>query len=113
VGPDLSAIGLKFGRPMMLDAMINPSAGISFGYHAETITTTGGNSITGIVTSTSGGVTVKDAGGNTHTFSKDNIKRREKLNRSLMPSAANLNLSAQELVNVAAYLGQQQGNNTE
>ena len=113
VGPDLSAIGLKFGRPMMLDAMINPSAGISFGYHAETITTTGGNSITGIVTSTSGGITVKDAGGNTHTFYKDNIKRREKLNRSLMPSAANLNLSAQELVNVAAYLGQQQGNNTE
>ena len=39
IGPDLTLINKKFDKPGLLDAIVNPSASMVFGYEAYTVTT--------------------------------------------------------------------------
>ena len=48
-GPDLFAVGDKFGRRDLVDAVLNPSATISPGYGTVIVETKTGTSFTGIL----------------------------------------------------------------
>ncbi len=104
VGPDLSAIGEKFDTATILDQMVNPSSEIGFGYESTIIETKDGKTFQGFVVSDADPIVVRDLGGNDHSIEKKNIKKREMMKESIMPSVKNLGLSAQDVADIASYL---------
>jgi putative membrane-bound dehydrogenase-like protein len=105
VGPELTAINQKFDVEALLDAIINPSAGIVFGYEAWTISTSDGLSYFGfLVAEGEHTVVIKDLGGTRHTIALNKITSRHKMEKSLMPDPAALGLTDKELADVSGYL---------
>jgi putative membrane-bound dehydrogenase-like protein len=105
VGPDLTDIQKKLGHQELLDAIINPSAAIVFGYEPWLVNTKDGESIFGFLLSDNKEtIVLKDIAGNKHTIPLSNIGSRKKQEKSLMPDPATNGLSEQNLADVTAYL---------
>ncbi len=105
IGPNLQAIHNKFDRPGLLDALVNPSAGIVFGYEAWSITTTDGQSHVGfLIAENKQSITIKDLAGKNKSLALNSILTRKKYEKSLMPSAGDLRMTAQELADLSGYL---------
>lgn len=104
IGPDLTAIHEKFDKTSLLDAIINPSASIVFGYEAYSITTKKGESFFGFLLSDGNNVVLKDGTGMKHVIKASDIKIREKLPNSFMPEPTNLGLDEQALADITGYL---------
>lgn len=105
VGPDLSTIGQKFDRNGLLDAIINPSAGIAFGYEPWLITTKKGQPFYGFLVSDSEqSVVIKGIKGIKHTIPASEVVSRRQYKTSLMPDASTMGLDDQKLADLAAYL---------
>ncbi|MCM8537779.1 MAG: NPCBM/NEW2 domain-containing protein [Lentisphaeraceae bacterium] len=104
LGPELTGIGKRFEASVLLDSLINPSSAISFGFEGTMIETKDGKSVTGFLISDSDPVIIKDLAGNQTSIALKNIKKREVMKTSIMPSVKNLGLSAQEVVDVLEFL---------
>lgn len=105
VGPDLSAIGTKFDKAAMLEAIIKPDAGIVFGYEAWTISLSDGRSVFGfVVAENSRAVTIKDLSEKNMVLEGSSIVTRKKHQQSIMPSPKSLQLNEQDVADVAAFL---------
>ncbi|MES2732414.1 MAG: PVC-type heme-binding CxxCH protein [Bacteroidota bacterium] len=104
VGPELTLIRNKFDRVGLLDAIINPSAGIVFGYEPWLITTKDGQSFYGFLLADGPTVTIKDPSGRRHTLKADQVQTRKKMDVSLMPDPTGLGLTDKNLADIAEYL---------
>ena len=105
VGPELTQIRRKFDRKALLDAVINPDAGIVFGYEGWLICTREGESVFGfIIADGTETVVVKDLAGNKRVIKVSSIASREKQQKSVMPDPASLGLTEQHLADLTAYL---------
>ncbi|MFM8357400.1 MAG: c-type cytochrome, partial [Verrucomicrobiota bacterium] len=79
LGPNLSEIGSKLGRDALYDSILQPSAGIAFGYEAWVLTLKGGDEVYGLIASeTAGEIAVKQQGGASGRYRQDQVVRREK-----------------------------------
>ena len=105
VGPNLTQIKNKFQREALLDAIVNPNAGIVFGYEAWLINTQGGDSYFGfLVADGAQTIVIKDLSGKKHTIPTATIASRKKQSNSLMPEPSSLGLTDQNLADIAEYL---------
>jgi putative membrane-bound dehydrogenase-like protein len=105
IGPDLTLIRKKFDKTSLLDAIINPSAGIVFGYEPWLITMKDGDSHFGfVVADGQQAVVVKDITGKKWTLDNTLITSRKKQTNSLMPEPGELGLGSQQLADIATYL---------
>lgn len=104
IGPDLTTIHKKFDKAALLDAIVNPSASMVFGYESYTIVTKKGDTYFGFLMSDGANVVLKDAAGQQHTIKADQIKTREKMPSSLMPEPTALGLNEQDLADLTGYL---------
>lgn len=105
VGPDLSEIGTKLGKDALYESILDPSAGISFGYEAWGIELNNGDDAFGLITSeTAEEVTVKNQAGVITKYKKSDIAKRQKSSTSIMPAGLQLTMSAQDLVDLVEYL---------
>ena len=104
VGPELTRIRDKFDRVGLLDAIVNPSAGIVFGYEPWLITTKDGQTRYGFVIADGPTVVIKDPAGEQHVIKADQIQSREKRDTSLMPDPAALGLTEKNLADLTEYL---------
>ena len=105
IGPNLTGIKNKFQREALLDAIVNPNAGLVFGYEAWLITTKSGDSFFGfLVADGSQTVVIKDLSGAKHTIPTTTIASRQKQSKSLMPEPSSLGLTEQNLADIAEYL---------
>ncbi len=105
VGPALTEIGDKLPKEELYEAIIDPSAGISFGYEAWLVTMNDGNSAFGIIQSeTDEEVVVKGPTGAVTRHSKSGIKSRQQQPLSLMPPGLHLTIQEQDLVDLIEYL---------
>jgi putative heme-binding domain-containing protein len=105
LGPELTSIGKKFGKAELLDAIINPSAAIVFGYEPWLINTKDGESLFGFLFSENKQtVTLKDMSGQKHVIPVAKISAKKKQEKSLMPDPASNGMTEQELADVVAYL---------
>ena len=105
IGPDLTLIRKKFDREGLLDAIINPSAGIAFGYEAWTISLKDGQSFFGfLIADGAQTVTIKDLTGKKQIIPADQIVSRKKQEKSIMPEPNTLGLSEQDLADLTEYL---------
>jgi putative heme-binding domain-containing protein len=105
IGPDLSDIGGKFNKSELLDAIINPSAAIVFGYEPWLVNTKDGASIYGfLISENKQNVVLRDIGGQKHIIPVSKISSKNKQEKSLMPDPLNNGLTEQDLADVSKYL---------
>lgn len=104
-GPALSEIGTKLGKDALYESILDPSAGISFGFEAWQIELKSGDETYGLVASeTEDEITVKTQNGVSSKYKKAQIKTREKMKLSIMPAGLQQSMSVQDLVDLVEYL---------
>ena len=104
-GPNLSTIGAKLGKDALFEAILDPNAGISFGFEAWQLTLKSGDEAFGLIVSDSADeLAVKAVGGIITRYKKSEVARREQTKLSVMPVGLQANLTTQELVDLVEYL---------
>ncbi|HSU50985.1 MAG TPA: PVC-type heme-binding CxxCH protein [Segetibacter sp.] len=105
IGPELTTVAKKFDDNELLDAIINPSAAIVFGYEPWLVNTKDGESLYGfLVSENKQTLVLKDIAGRKHVVPVSKISRKERQDKSLMPNPENNGLTQQNLADVVAYL---------
>lgn len=105
IGPELTKIHQKFDKNGLLDAILNPSAGLAFGYEPWLITTKKGQTYYGFLLSDGAqAIVIKDAAGQKTTISTNTVASRKQYTTSLMPDPVALGLTEQQLADLAAFL---------
>ena len=104
VGPNLTGWGSRFPREVIAKAIVDPSAEIALGFGGRHVVTKSGIDIMGIPLSQGDPIIMKSMGGLTQAVPADQVKSNTEMKRSLMMSADQLGLSAQEVADIIAYL---------
>jgi putative membrane-bound dehydrogenase-like protein len=104
VGPDLSGIGGKFGKEILLDSIVNPSSALSFGYEMTQVLDKDDGVFQGIVISDGDPLVLRDKEGKQLAIAKDEIAERKQSEISMMPEATSLGLTAQDLADIVEFL---------
>ncbi|MBM3840231.1 MAG: c-type cytochrome [Verrucomicrobia bacterium] len=104
-GPRLSEVGTKLAREAIYEAILNPSAGISFGYEGWQVQLKDGEEAIGIIVSeTNDELAVKAQTGIVTRYPKSQITRRDRMNTSIMPAGLEQAMTLQDLVDLVEYL---------
>ncbi len=104
-GPKLSEIGTKLGKDALYQSILDPGAGISFGYEAWQIELNSGDESFGIIVSeTADSIAIKTQAGIVTHYKKTDIRTRQKMTASIMPTGLQLTMSPGELVDLIEYL---------
>jgi putative heme-binding domain-containing protein len=105
VGPNLSGVGAKLSREALYESVLAPSAAISHSYETHTALLEDGRSITGLLVSQSPKeVVIRGADGIDVTVPAADVEQLVKQPVSLMPADLAATLSAEELVDVVAWM---------
>jgi putative heme-binding domain-containing protein len=104
-GPDLFAVGDKFGRRDLVDAVLMPSAVISPGYGTVIVETKAGDEFQGILKqATDAGMQLMGADGKLVSIATADIKEQRGSTVSLMPEGLQAGLSLKEFTDLTEYL---------
>lgn len=103
-GPDLTAAAKILDRRNLIEAIVHPSAGIALGFEGVTIHGKDGTTVSGFIKASGDPLVMQTPGGVQVAVDKKNIGKVEKLKDSLMPPASALGLSAQDVVDLQAFL---------
>jgi len=107
LGPNLSEIGSKLAKEALYQSILEPSAGISFGFEAFTLSLKDGEEAYGLIASeTADEIAVKSVGGIITRHKKSNVASRQKSTLSIMPAGLEAGMTAQELVDLVEYLSE-------
>jgi putative membrane-bound dehydrogenase-like protein len=105
VGPDLSTIGVKYGRDELIRSILSPSAAIGYNFRSLVLALADGRVITGLpVEDTADRLVVKTAEGQRITLDPRAVEDRRTSDVSLMPEGLAGTMTTQELVDLLAYL---------
>lgn len=104
IGPDLSSIGQKFDRTAILEAIIHPNASIMFGFKPVMIKTKRGQVFYGFLLSEAETSVIKDVVGRKVVIPSDDIESKVEMKTGIMPTAASLGLTDQNLADLSTYL---------
>ena len=105
VGPDLSGIGAKLPKAALYEAVLAPSAAISHSFETWTAVRTDGRSATGLLISRSPTeIVIRGADGIDIAIPAAELEELVKQPVSLMPADLATTLTADELVDLVAYL---------
>jgi putative heme-binding domain-containing protein len=105
VGPDLTDIGNKFGRELLIESLLEPSRQIEEGYRLTLIALADGRVLSGLVRGESAeALTLLTADGQRHTIDRSEIAERRLTGGSLMPANVASSLDGSELADLVAYL---------
>ena len=104
-GPKLSEIGSKLGKDALCESILDPSAGISFGYEGWSLTFKNGDEAFGLMASeTEEELVLKAQGGTVTRYKKSDLAKREKQALSVMPAGLQQNLTTQDFADLLEYL---------
>lgn len=104
-GPDLFAVGDKYGRREIIDAVLLPSATIAVGYNTTTLETRDGEEFQGIIKQvTDAWIELVGGDGKPARIATADIRERRTSEVSLMPEGLHAGLSPQEFTDVIEYL---------
>jgi putative heme-binding domain-containing protein len=103
IGPDLTLIKKKFDKKNMLDAIINPSASLAFGYEPWMISTSTG-SYYGFLMADSKQIILKDLTGKRNNIKASDVTSRVQQKNSLMPEPTSMGLKEKDLSDLTGYL---------
>jgi putative membrane-bound dehydrogenase-like protein len=104
-GPKLSEIGSKYPKEGLLNAILHPSEGISFGFEGWTLKLKDGSSVTGIIASkTETDIDLKLPGGSKQQLKTSQVQSIHQLKESMMPEGLYKTMSKQDMADLLAYL---------
>ncbi|MBS1666065.1 MAG: c-type cytochrome [Bacteroidetes bacterium] len=104
-GPNLSEIGSKLSKEAIYTAILQPSAGISFGFEGYVFKLKNGTQVLGyILSQTTDEITVKMIGGQSQNIKKSDIVEKKDYGKSLMTEGLSQAMGQQKLVDLVAYL---------
>jgi len=103
-GPELTGWASRQSIESTILAMVDPSAEVAHGYDGTELVLHDGTVIHGLVLSGGDPLVVQTSGGLTQFIPSAKVKSRNRLNRSLMLSAEQLGMTAQDVADVVSYL---------
>lgn len=104
VGPDITLNG-RSSFEQLLSNVFDPSLVIGASYQAQTIVTTEGRALTGLIAEDNEQrVVLKTQGGKLETIPRNQIEESKKSNLSMMPEDLEKQLKPQELADLFAYI---------
>jgi putative heme-binding domain-containing protein len=104
IGPELTVIGKKFEKRGLLDAIVNPSAGMAFGYESWLITKKDGTTAAGFLQADGETLVLKDIAGQQYNIKASEVATRKQFSTSIMPEPTALGLNEKDLANLSEYL---------
>lgn len=105
IGPQLTQVKNMFNSQGLVNAILQPDAGIAHGYSPVQVTTSDGSVIYGfLMAENEATVVVKDSNGRRHVIDQSRIEDRRSLELSLMPGPDQLELTEQEVADLAEFL---------
>ncbi|MEO6527466.1 MAG: PVC-type heme-binding CxxCH protein [Gemmatimonadaceae bacterium] len=104
-GPALTEIGDKLPKSGLYVAILDPSAGINFGYEGYNVKTKDGQQLVGIISSeTDNEIVMKLVGGVERRVTKSTVVERRRMDVSLMPPGLERAMTEADLVHLVEYL---------
>ena len=104
-GPKLTEIGSKYAKDGLLDAIVHPSDGISFGYEGWEIKMKDGSTLSGVIASkTETDIDLKLPGGAKQQIKTSDVASKKEMKESLMPEGLYQNMSNNDLADLLAFL---------
>lgn len=104
-GPKLTEIGTKLPKEALLESIVYPSKGISFGYEGWQLKMKDGTNMAGIIASkTETDIDLKMPGGNTRAIKTSDVLAMTEMKESMMPDGLHQSISNQDMANLLAYL---------
>ncbi|MBC7745590.1 MAG: HEAT repeat domain-containing protein [Flavobacterium sp.] len=104
-GPKLSEIGSKLPKESLLEAIVHPSGGISFGFEGWQLDMKDGSTLSGIMTSkTETDIDLQYPGGAKQRIKTADVKTISELKESMMPEGLDQTMSNQEQADLLEYL---------
>lgn len=103
-GPVLKGFGQRQPAEVVTRSIVDPSSDISHGFDGHTLELKNGKRIDGQILSEGITITIRSTGGITQEVPKELIKSRKAMDRSLMLSADQLGLSAQDVADIVEWL---------
>jgi putative heme-binding domain-containing protein len=105
LGPALSEIGTKLPKEALYEAVLDPSAGISFGFEAWQVQLKSGDEAYGLKASeTADEITIKDTNGIITRYKRTEISSMQQMKTSIMPAGLQQTMTTQELIDLIEYL---------
>ncbi len=105
IGPDLSTIGVKYGRDELIRSILSPSAAIGYNFRSVVVALSDGRVITGLpVEEAADRLVLKTAAGERITVPSGSVEERRTSDVSLMPDGLAQAMTERELVDLIAYL---------
>ena len=102
--PVLTGFASRQTKEVMIGAIVDPSADIAHGYEGTELVTHDGLKIDGLLLSRGDPYVIQSTGGVVQMIPASRVAARNRFDRSLMLSAAQLGLTAQDIADVVAYL---------
>jgi putative membrane-bound dehydrogenase-like protein len=104
-GPKLSEISSKLPKEALLEAIVNPSAGIGFGYEGWEIKMKDGSTLSGIIASkTETDIDIKFPGGARKPIKTTDVVALTQMKTSMMTEGLYQSMSTQDVANLLDYL---------
>lgn len=103
-GPGLGMIGAKLDKSGLLDAIINPSAGMAFGYEMWLLQKNDGTVAMGFLQVNGETVILKGMNEEVYYIKSSDIAYRKQFSTSIMPEPSALGLGEEDLANLSEYL---------
>jgi putative membrane-bound dehydrogenase-like protein len=104
LGPTLDGWGQGKSTDVIATAIVRPSAEIAHGYEGSELKTKDGLTIQGVLMKEGDPLMMRSMGGITQIIPADRVASRRRIPGSLMMSAAQLGLTAQDVADLAAFL---------
>ena len=105
LGPALDGWGRGKSAAVIATALVQPGAEIAQGYEGTEIKTKDGLTIQGLLIKQGDPLMMRSMGGITQIIPADRVASRRRMTESLMMSAAQMGLSAQDVADIVAFLG--------
>jgi putative heme-binding domain-containing protein len=104
LGPSLDGWGRGKSPDVIATALVRPSAEIAHGYEGVELKTKDGLTIQGVLIKEGDPLMMRSMGGLTQIIPADRVASRRRMPGSLMMSAAQLGLTAQDVADIVAFL---------
>ena len=104
LGPALDNWGRGKSDEVIATAIVRPDAEIAHGYDGTVLQTKDGLTIQGVLIKSGDPLMMRSMGGLTQIIPADRVANRRRMPESLMMSAAQLNLAAQDVADLVAFL---------
>ena len=103
-GPDLKGFGQRQPADVVARSIVDPSFDISHGFDGHTLVLNDGKRIDGLILSQGRTVSIRSTGGLDQEIPRKEIRENKLLEQSLMLSADQLGLSAQDVADIVEWM---------